>query len=250
MGTELIARGLVLPENTASWNLTHPDAVRAVHESWLAAGARLLVTNTFAAAWLGAAERGAAIRAAVRLSREALGSQDFEDTAGPRVLGNVGPSGDPAGSRAVIAELAAAGVDGLLVESMRGEGELRAALEAARAEAPGLPVLVSGLSVEGPERGEAALGFGRLLGALAAEHGAAAVGVNCTLAPEPLGAVWRGLEPCGLPRFARAGILAPVEPQVWARAVLAAAPGAAMLGGCCGTTPAHLRALAACLEPR
>lgn len=240
MGTELIARGLTLPEATDLWNVTRPEDVLAVHRSWVEAGARVLVTNTFGAH---APDRAAHVRAAVRLAREAAGPERL-------VLGDVGPGPVYEG---LISSLAGEGVDGLLIESMRDAAQLESALDAAAREAPGVAVIASGTFLHPDALDELSPG---VLAQLAVAHGAVAVGANCTVLPEPLTAALRGLGACGLPLVARAGILPDQAGLVdtWASGLAALVPlGARLLGGCCGTTPGHLEATAhalrACLAP-
>ncbi len=257
MGTALQGRGLppeALPEE---WILSRPEEIAAVHGEHLAAGARVLLTCTFNCTEPRLALRGLQDRLealcgwAERLARAA--------GRGALVAGAVGPTGLAApGHIPGRAELSAhyarplralrdAGADLLWIESQVRPDEARAALEAARRV--GLPAVVTmAFAVRGgrlatPEGEPAA----DCLAALAA-GGAAAVGVNCVEAGPALADLARDLVPrlpvplvlkpsAGLP-----GAILP--PDAFASALAPAAiAGARLLGGCCGTTAAHLRAL-------
>lgn len=267
LGSMLIARGLAGGEAPERWVLERQEQIAAVHRAYVEAGADAVQTCTFGAhpvrlAHAGLAGRVAGIAAtAVALARG----------SGARfVVGDLGPSGDwlppvgkadpaelAAGFETLAAALAAAGADALHVETMSDLREARLALEAAQRAAPGLPVMVS-LTFERRKRGFFTIMGDPLVGALAdlLGAGAAAAGANCTLAsPDFL----------DLAREARAaldGLLvfqpnagAPVldagvtryeqAPEAFAEDLAAiAALGAAAVGGCCGTDPRFVAALA------
>jgi len=267
-GTELERRGVpcALPLWSAHALLDAPDVVRAIHRDYARAGATALTANTFRTQAHGLARAGLASRAeelsasAVRLAREGAREAGVES---PLVLGSAAPledcyspelvPGDSILARAHAAHahsLAAAGADAILIETMNTAREAEAALRAAR-EA-GLDALVS--FVCGPD---ARLLSGEPLGeaiARVAALGPLAVGVNC--------APWSVLAPClpvlraaSLPFFAYANLGAPLAEGARTRSLTPAkfareaagwfAAGAAGVGGCCGTTPAHIAALAA-----
>ena len=260
MGTELAARGVAtpLPGWSAHALQDAPDEVLAVHRAYAAAGAQIHTTNTFrtrrrifADDW----ERLA--RKAVRLAREA---------GGGRVAGSIAPLEDcyrpdlspaPAVARAEHAELAAvladAGCDLLLCETFPHVGEALIAVEVA--VATGLPTWVS--LTAGPNadllRPEAVAHAGRQ----AVERGATCVLVNCVPARATLSYV-QAMDQAdlGVPVgcYANAGAAddeigwrpTPFGPDRYAE--LAASwrtAGASVIGGCCGTGPDHVRALAA-----
>jgi 5-methyltetrahydrofolate--homocysteine methyltransferase len=272
MGSQLLSSGFDLRRDFRGLagsvdvlNLTRPEQVQAVHESYLDAGARVLRTNTFLSAPPSLAERGLARdaralwRAAVRAGREAL-----EAWCGPEdpgfLLGDLGPpawkgadgQAAPALERAVAeqaAALAEGGVDALLLETVTDLAWLEAALRGLHAGAPGLPALISA-AVDGQGR---LLRGGDLegLGRLAVEAGAALVALNCTPAPASATAL--------LPRLAaafpgRLGLWpaagepgrSPLEPVDFAAALAPALaePRLALVGACCGSRPAHVLALA------
>ncbi len=254
MGTALQARGLPPDELPEAWILSRPAEVAAVHASCAAAGSRLLLTCTFNATGPRLATRGlerkleALCGWAERLARATAGNA--------LVAGCLGPSGlpgspAPAEWREVFARpwraLAAAGVDLLWAETHWRLAEARAALAAGRET--GLPVAVTMAFAERegalstPDGAPAA----ECLRALARD-GAAAVGVNCVLPSPALAALVRAVAPgLAVPMAVKPNAGPPgavLAPEDFARAVAPALEaGARLAGGCCGTTPEHLRAL-------
>jgi homocysteine S-methyltransferase len=243
-----------------------------VHEEYLQAGAEILETNTFGAnrfrlARHGLAGKVAEINAAgVRLAREAVVHLKDKQAGEAWVAGAVGPLGvrlEPLGktgldeARAAFVEqiraLAAAGVDMVIVETMPALNEAREALLAAQEAAPDLPVLVmvtvddEGNCLDGSSPEQAA--------ALLTEWGAHALGVNCSTGPStvltsleamraattlPLAA----MPNAGMPRAVEGRNIYLCTPEYMAGfARKAIAAGAQMVGGCCGTTPNHIRAM-------
>jgi methionine synthase I (cobalamin-dependent) len=249
MGTRLVAQGLRLEDDDPClWNLTHPEAVLAIHHRDVAAGADVLVTNTFGANPAALARQAgrqadadlAAInRAGVALARRAAGPGRF-------VVGSIGPTA--ADGRAVAAQAAllqAAGVDALLFETHRLD-QAEAALEQLGRDEPAaegactLPRLVS--LIAWPDPADAAV---RRLTA----RGAVALGVNCQDGMEPALALAERLRlSTGHPLIVKPAAGRPggplESPDAFARAVArlkAIAP--VLVGGCCGTTETHLAAL-------
>ena len=165
MGTVLYGRGIFINRCYDELNLSDPGLILSIHEEYLQSGADILETNTFGAnrfrlARHGLAEKVAEINAAgVRLARQAVEHLRDKQAGQAWVAGSVGPLGvrlEPLGktgldeARAAFAEqiraLAEAGADLLIIETMPALNEAREALEAAKAVAPDLPVLViSGL---------------------------------------------------------------------------------------------------------
>ena len=275
MGTALIAAGL--PPGTApeAWLLTDPGraAVAAVQQGHVRAGARLLLACTFGANPLRLADGPAAgrtaevCRVAVEVARAAAGRDAL-------VAGSIGPTGallapygelDPGAAREAFAvqaaALAAAGVDVLWVETMADLAEARAAVEGALAAAPGLPVVAT-LTFE---RGRTLFGDRPVAVAAAlADLGVTAVGANCGAGFEAVLDVLPGLGEgaAGLPLVAKANAGRPfVGPggevaypataaDAAAYAMRAVDLGALVVGGCCGTTAAHVAAIAAALAGR
>ena len=266
MGTELQARGLAAGELPELLCLTHPEVVTAVHAAYVAAGADVVTTNTFGANAdkLGdAATVEEVFTSAVACARE----------AGARyVAADLGPTGQllaPMGSLAfddayeLFARQAraaeAAGADLVVIETMSDLAEAKAALLAVR-ESTGLPALVT-MTFE--EDGRTFLGTTPEVAALTLSSlGAAAVGINCSLGPAevaPLVGLMADWARCPLMVQANAGLphvedgvtVYDIGPERFAADV---APmietGVTILGGCCGTTPAHIAAERALLAGR
>ena len=265
-GTMLQAAGLKAGECPELVNLERPAMMRKIHKTYIEAGATILETNTFGGCALklehyGLAEKAREINiAAVHIAKEAAAGR-------AKIAGSMGPTGrfiEPLGDLDFEAayqtyfEQAAAleegGADYILIETSIDIQETRAALLAAK-EATKLPVICQlsysedGRTVTGTDPETAAVTLDAL--------GADIIGVNCSLGPEQLLPVVRTLaastnkpvsvQPnAGLPQFVAGKTIFPMGPEDFARWVpdLIAA-GATYLGGCCGTTPEHIRAIAA-----
>ena len=272
MGTVLYGRGIFINRCYDELNLSDPGLILSIHEEYLQSGADILETNTFGAnrfrlARHGLTEKVAEINAAgVRLARQAVEHLKDKQAGEAWVAGSVGPLGvrlEPLGktgldeARAAFAEqisaLAGAGVDMLIIETMPALNEAREALIAAREMAPDLPVLVmvtvddesNCLDGSSPEQAAARL----------TEWGAGAIGVNCSTGPAtvltaiesmrkattvPLAA----MPNAGMPRAVEGRNIYLCSPEYMASfARKAIAAGAQIVGGCCGTTPNHIRAM-------
>jgi len=270
MGTELLRAGAAPGERLEPWVLDPSRAplVAAVHRAYRDAGARIVLTNSFGAnplrLGLPAAEASDVARGAARLARDAVGP-------GVVVAGSVGPTGRllepfgdlaPAAAReafeAAISGLVAGSADVVWIETFSDLEEARAAVTAAGAVAPALPVVVT-LTFE---RGRTMMGTRPEEAAdVLAGMGVAALGANCGNGFEEVERVLPGLAAGapGLPLVAKAnagrpiatadgGVYYPGTPaEAGAHALRAVAAGARIVGGCCGTTPAHVAAIAAAL---
>lgn len=262
MGTMLQSAGLRAGELPELWNLTHPDAVTAVHRRYVEAGSRVLYTNTFGANRVKLAHTGqsaaALCAAGVRCARTAAEA----DTLVALDIGPTGrllaPLGDLRFEDAydAFAEMVEAGreagADCIVIETMSDLREVKAAVLAAK-EHSALPVWVtmtfeaSGRSFLGVTPSAMALTLSGL--------GVDALGFNCSLGPRELLELVKELrEWTSLPLILKpnAGLPDPatgaygVGPEDFAEALREApALGVCLLGGCCGTTPAHIRALCA-----
>jgi len=271
MGSLLYERGVLYSACFEELNASRPELVAKVHEDFVRAGAQVIETNTFGANALRLEKYGLSSRvhelnaAGVRIARAAAGTQAY-------VVGAIGPSGyflgeagrntaagDLAKVKTVFLEQARAllegNVDALVVETIRQTPELRAAVEAAVEAAEGrVPVIASasldenGRMAEGTEAEEIAR--------LAREWGASIVGVNCSDGPMGVLAAVTKMVPIGLPVLAspNAGqprrvdermvyVSTPEYFGVYARRMIRV--GARLVGGCCGTTPEHIRRVAA-----
>ena len=269
MGTLLQAAGLpsgTLPE---AWNVAEPARVEAAQRAYVDAGARIILTNTFGAnrLKLARARQEAHIErfnsAAVEIARRAAGQRAF-------VAGDLGPTGElmaPMGSltpemaRQAYAEqarlLAGAGVDLLVIETMSDLHEAQAAVEGALSV--GLPVVCS-MSFDTHRRTMMGVTPEQMMQTLW-PLGLAAIGANCgkslddnlqvvqkLRAANPQAVLW--VKPnAGLPRLDGERTVYDVTPAQFAEyAGKFAAVGARVIGGCCGSTPAHIAAVAAALE--
>ena len=277
MGTVLYARGVATSRCIDELSLTDPNLILAVHEEYLQAGAEILETNTFGANRFrlmrhGLGDKVAAINTAgVRIARQAIDRLKEKHAGEAWVAGAVGPLGvrlEPLGktgldeARAAFAEqiavLAENGVDLLIIETMPAMNEAREALEAARSVAPHLPVLVmvtvddESECLDGSSSAQAA--------ALLTEWGASAVGVNCSTGPATVLTAIESMRPAtslpiaampnaGLPRAVEGRNIYLCSPEYMASfARKAVAAGAQIVGGCCGTTPNHIRAMRAAIR--
>ena len=281
MGTELAARGLAAGAPPEAWNLERPEAVADVSRAYVEAGAQVLLTNTFGGtrwklARSGLADRTAAVnRAAVEAARRGAGrsaGRSADRSAGRAlVFASIGPTGElvaPLGPRepaefvAVFAEqvaaCAAAGADGVCIETMTALEEALAALAAARQAAPGLPAVVSMTFDRGAKTVATVMGVRPEQAAQALdEAGADLVGSNCGDGIEGHIEVARRLRSAtrrpvwiksnaGRPELVAGRTVFRQTPEAMAGHVAALlAAGANVVGGCCGTTPEHIRAIAA-----
>lgn len=264
MGTALSARGLdTRVESSASWNLRRPAAVRHAHQSFVAAGAGALHTNTFTGnpGQLNLPGSGpehtieAANRAGVELARAAA-------IPGVLVIGDIGPTGripPPEGNADLheledsfllqAATLAGAGVDMLHLETFYHPKEARAALRGCRLGAPGVPVIASMACRRSGDGYVTVFGLpweAMLLAFL--EEGADAVGTNCSMTPEEMAPLIERLaRTTRVPIVAQPTVApttgAPLYPGEFACGLLTLlGAGARAVGGCCGTSAADLAA--------
>jgi homocysteine S-methyltransferase len=271
MGSMIYARGVPLDVCYDGLNLTNRNLVLGIHEEYVAAGAHVIETNTFGANRTrlhrhGLAEKVVEVNeAGARIAREAAGRKVF-------VAGSVGPLGRPADGEAdlpiadkeaifgeQITSLAGGGVDLFLLETFLDLEELLAAVRVARS-ATDLPVIASlaFFDVTGTSGGVPLL---RALRALEAA-GAQVVGVNCGRGfSDALKVVQELVRRTDLPVMAmpNAGLPDFVDGRYVYRstsgymasmATKMADLGANLLGGCCGTTPADIAAVAAALRGR
>jgi homocysteine S-methyltransferase len=272
MGTVLYSRGIFINRCYDELNLSDPSLILSIHEDYLQAGAEILETNTFGGNRFrltrhGLAEKVSEINAAgVRLARQAVDHLKDKQAADAWVAGSVGPIGvrlEPLGktgldeARAAFAEqisaLAGAGADMLIIETMPALNEAREALVAAREMAPELPVLVmvtvddESNCLDGSSPEQAA--------ALLTEWGAGAIGVNCSTGPATVLTALEAMRKAtnlplaampnaGMPRAVEGRNIYLCSPEYMASfARKAIAAGAQIVGGCCGTTPNHIRAM-------
>lgn len=264
-GTQLQARGLQAGELPERWNFTHPEIIEAVHKDYLAAGANILKTNTFGANPIKLAETDldckATITAAVTIAKKACAGAADKFVA--LDLGPTGkllaPYGDLPFEKAVAAygEMVRygveAGADLILIETMSDTYETKAAILGAK-ENCDLPVCVT-LTFD--EDGKLLTGATVEAAALMCEGlGVDAIGFNCGLGPVQVAKlVPQMLQATKLPLIVNPNAGLPVQrdgktcfdinPEEYADLMyaLACADAPSIMGGCCGTTPAHIAAM-------
>jgi 5-methyltetrahydrofolate--homocysteine methyltransferase len=273
MGTMLFGAGLTSGDSPERWNVERPDVIRAVHRAYREAGSRILLTNTFGGNRFRLALHGLDRRVAELNEAAARLAGEVAHAPGDHgiVAGDIGPSGgilaplgelerdDAAeGFAEQAAALHAGGVDVFWLETMSALEEVQAALDGVRQVAPGVPVVVTmsfdthGHTMMGVSPEQAA----KELTAL----GVAAVGGNCGLGPAELlpamvemhaavpGTVLVAKPNAGLPVLEDGRAVyrgSPAEMADYARRLVAA--GVRIVGGCCGSAPSHLRAMAEAL---
>ena len=264
-GTQLQAQGLQSGEFPDGWNLSHPGRVLTVARSYVEAGSRVILTNTFGANRLRLAETDFAAKAAeinrkgVEISKQAAQGRAF-------VFASIGPTGKmlmtgettPDELRAAFEEqakaLAQAGPDALVVETMTDIEEARAAVAAARAT--GLPVVACMVYDSGKDKDRTMMGTTPEQAAAAlTEAGADVIGANCGQGIAGFVPICRRLHAAtdrpiwikanaGLPQMQQGKVVYKTTPQEFAGFAPALIEGgASFLGGCCGTSPAFIKVL-------
>jgi methionine synthase I (cobalamin-dependent) len=266
MGTRIHEAGVVFDANYEELCLTRPDLIRRVHEDFVSAGAQLIETNSFGANAIRLARHGLGDkvfdinRAAVRIAREAAGTKAY-------VAGSIGPTGllledvvlrasrVREAFRAQADALAEAGVDALVVETMRQPDEMWIALDAVRdaTRGSGIP-LIAQVSIDA----DLAMADGTPILAMAEQleaRGVEVIGVNCSIGPQNVTAAVEKIVPLGIPVCAMPN--AGLPQRVDDRLIYVATPddfgvaarrmfelGVRIVGGCCGTTPDHVGRIA------
>jgi methionine synthase I (cobalamin-dependent)/5,10-methylenetetrahydrofolate reductase len=277
MGTQLNNRGVAFDQCFDQINLTQPELVMDIHRAYIEAGSQIIQTNTFGANRYKLAEHGlqekvALInRAGVVLARQAA----LESGKEVLVAGDVGPLGvrlapfgrvQPEQGRQAFAEqiaaLAEAGADLIIIETISDLHEVQEAVAAAR-QACDLPILAS-MTYTRDDRtlmGDAPAGVALALQAA----GVDVIGINCSGGPAQLWRILRQMRQAtpqarfsvmpnaGWPEQVGGRVMYPANPEYFGEYALAfCEAGAAVIGGCCGTTPRHIAAMRAALdqEPR
>jgi 5-methyltetrahydrofolate--homocysteine methyltransferase len=274
MGTMLFEAGLQFGDPPEIWNLAHPDVVRGVHRGYLDAGARIVLTNTFGGNRFRLGLSGHEDRVD-ELNRTAaiLLRAEVEAAGGTAlVAGDIGPSGlimSPLGTLehdeavAGFAEqarsLAAGGVDCIWIETMSDLAEITAAIEGVRAADPAMPIIAT---MTFDTRGHTMMGVSPEAAASALDAlGVSAFGGNCGNGPDeltPVMAKMHAARPAarlvaksnvGMPELVDGRAVYRADPAIMAaRSLEMRAAGATVVGACCGSTPAHLRAMAEALS--
>jgi homocysteine S-methyltransferase len=271
MGTMLYSKGVFINQCYDELNLKAPDLVRDVHAAYAKVGAEVLETNTFGANRLKLSQYGLETqvkeinRAAARIAREVAGDDHL-------VAGAIGPLGvriEPYGPTSVdeafhafeeqMAALKEGGVDCFLLETFGDLAEIAQAVRAARAVGPTIPVIAQmTIGVDGrTSYGASPEDLARVLDKLDVD----VIGLNCSVGPqamleaiEKMAAVTHrklSAQPnAGMPRDVGGRSMYMASPEYmasYARHLIQA--GAKIVGGCCGTTPDHVRAIVSGVRP-
>ncbi len=274
-GTNMFAMGLETGAAPDLWNVEHPDRVAELHRSFIEAGSDIILTNTFGANRFRLKLHRAETRAFEINETGARIAREQAEAAGRPVVvgGSMGPTGEifePVGTlseadgEAAFAEqaegLAAGGVDVLWIETISSKEEIRAAV--AGAAGTGLPVVATmtfdtaGRTMMGVTP-EDAIGHAHGL-----QTQLLAFGANCGVGPgtliDTVLGIKRGAEAndilvakgnCGIPEYRDGEIVYSGSHEIMADyARMARDAGARIIGGCCGTTPDHIRAMAEALR--
>ncbi|HEY5945848.1 MAG TPA: homocysteine S-methyltransferase family protein, partial [Kofleriaceae bacterium] len=264
MGSLLYERGVLHTRSYDELNLSNPELIRTIHHDYVHAGAEIIETNTFGAnrmalARHGLVDQGTAInRAAVELARSAAAGRAY-------VAGAVGPTGvkfhiataaERRLARFALAEqidtLVLAGVDAIVLETFTSILEMEEAIKVSKERGPRVPVFAM-MVFDAQARSDGGLGPAEIADRMIAA-GADVVGGNCGIGPAELYQVVTNMVGRGKPVIAQpnAGLPASVEGRtlyvanpehfgVFARRMLKS--GVRLVGGCCGTTPEHTRAM-------
>jgi methionine synthase I (cobalamin-dependent) len=270
-GTQMQARGLPSGECPDGWNLSHPDLVEEIPRAYVAAGSRVVLTNTFRGNRIALEAAGLADQM-VELNRD--GAAISKRAAGDRaaVFGSIGPCGkmlcmDEISQEEVrdafeqqVAALVEGGVDAIVIETMGDLTEATLAVEAAKVT--GLPVVACMCFDSGTDLDRTMMGVTpeQAADSLSAA-GADVIGANCGQGIEGYVTIGRRLvEACDLPVWikANAGIPQVIDGEVvyettpeqfaeYASELVDA--GVSFIGGCCGTSPEFIAALSHKLSP-
>jgi 5-methyltetrahydrofolate--homocysteine methyltransferase len=264
-GTQIQNLGLQAGACPDAWNLENPEAIEKVARSYVEAGSRIILTNTFGASRImldrhGLAEKAAAInRAGAEISRKAASNNAL-------VFGSIGPTGklfftgeigetdlSEAFEEQALA-LAEGGVHGIVIETMSELDEAKLALRAARKT--GLPVVVSLVYDSGQEFDRTMMGTTPEEAAQQLKNeGADVIGANCGMGIEFILTVCKRLRSAtdlpvwikpnaGLPEYLNGKIIYNITPAQFATyATNVVEAGANFIGGCCGTSPDFIREL-------
>jgi 5-methyltetrahydrofolate--homocysteine methyltransferase len=269
MGTMLMAAGLQSGDCPEEWNLTHPETIREIHRAYIKAGSQIILTNTFGGSTIRLNSHGKGDRVFEFNQAAASNARAEADAASDIVVvaGSLGPTGQmfsPLGTMSFedaqkafaeqAAGLAAGGVDLFWIETMSDLEEVRAAFAGVR-EVSDLPVTATmsfdthGHTMMGikPERAVKEL----------AELELAAVGANCGTGPEELIEAIQAMRDAAPERILIAKANAGIPQVVGNEVVYSGTPevmadyastvyqaGAKLIGGCCGSTPDHILAMA------
>ena len=274
MGTAIHDRGVPIDSCFDELNLTNPGMIVEIHREYIAAGAEIIETNTFGGNRFRLGEHNLADRVRDINLRGAKLAREAREVSGQPVFvaGSVGPTArivEPIGTtpasavrdafREQVEALLEGGVDLLMIETISSLDEMRLAVEAAR-EASDLPI-VAQMTFADDRRtvgGNTASDVADVLKSLNVD----VIGVNCSVGPRHTVEVIKELTAAGGSEQAYSGqpnagfpmqvgnrVLYPSSPDYFAEyAREVAALGVRLIGGCCGTTPVHIRAMRAAID--
>lgn len=274
MGTMLHQAGAHIDACFDALNLTDPDCVTAVHRDFLAAGSELIETNTFGANRFKLTthsyqdEIATINQAAVEIARHAIAESGKSAYIGGAVgpLGvHIAPYGRVQPEQAFeayheqIAALIRAGIDVIVLETFTDLHEIEQAVKAARAVNARIPIITS-MTFTRDDRtiyGDAPREVANTL----VEMGADVIGINCSGGPSQLARlaqIMRAVEPdalisvmpnAGFPETVAGRVMYPATPEYFAEYAIAfRSIGVSVIGGCCGTTPDHIREMRNALD--
>ena len=266
-GTQLQARGLKPGACPDAWNLDQPDHVKAVAQSYIAAGSQIILTNTFGANRISLRQHGLQDKVAAINQAGAALSREAALSTGAKVFASMGPTGEMLAMGDVSEEeieeafreqamaLAEGGADGLVIETMADLLEAQLAVRAALTTS--LPVVACMVFDTGADKDRTMMGVTpeQAVAGLK-EAGATVVGANCGNGIEAFLPVIRRMADvadgtplwakgnAGLPELVDGKTVWRTTPQEFAHHAAALVPaGARFVGGCCGTSPAFIEAL-------
>ena len=273
-GTNLIEAGLIAGECAELWNETHPDRIRALHQSFVDAGADIILTNSFGAnrRRLGLRDVGARVKELSQ--RAAQNARAVADRAGRPIVvaGSVGPTGDMLAPLGPLGEdeatevfveqiegLRSGGADVVWIETMSAPEEARAAARAAIAVGAPYTATASFDTAGRTMMGLEPAAFARAFDDLTPPP--LAIGANCGVGAADLvvsvlamtearpDAIVIAKANAGLPQSIDGRLHYLGTPELMGRyAALAIDAGARIVGGCCGATPAHIAAIRDALD--
>jgi 5-methyltetrahydrofolate--homocysteine methyltransferase len=265
-GTQLQQKGLEPGSSPEEWNLSHRSVVSEIAQSYVEAGSSVIITNTFGANTFVLGRHNLADKLA-DINR--IGAEISVEAAAGRALvfGAMGPTGQLLAMGDVSPEaiyhsyreqsvaLWRGGVDALLIETMIDIDEMLLAAQAAREHTP-LPLILSMTFDSGSAKTQTMMGITPEQAVAAMESaGAWAVGANCGLGPQYYVTVCEKMRKCtrkpiwiksnaGIPELVDDFAVYPQDPLTFAQfAGQLKHAGANIVGGCCGTTPGHVRKL-------
>lgn len=267
MGTELQARGLQTGEIPETWNITNPEVIKQIHKEYLQAGCNIIKSNTFGANLFKCKSLDYSVdelvTAGINIAKDAIKESGMPQKMYTALdIGSLGKLLKPLGEisfeqaydafREIVISGKNAGADLVLIETVSDSYEIKAAVLAAK-ENCDLPVVVTMIF---DENGKLLTGGDvESVTAMLEGLGVDAIGFNCGLGPEQMLKLLPDLTKCcsipiainpnaGLPSVVNGKTVFNVGPGEFAKKTrLLVEEGACLVGGCCGTTPAHIKAL-------